>query len=114
MSKSIVRFLAILGALWLAGMVIMLVAVIGTKGKVPSKTILEANFEQSFIEDAPATPAAQLTMTDRATLRDVVDAIDRGAGDDRVVGMIAQDRRCSDGDGADAGNPRRRPKIPRT
>ncbi len=90
MSKSIVRFLAILGALWLAGMVIMLVAVIGKNGRVPSKTILEANFEQSFIEDAPATPAAQLTMTDRATLRDVVDAIDRGAGDDRVVGMIAR------------------------
>jgi protease-4 len=90
MSKSVVRFLAILGALSLAGMVIMLVAVIGKNGRVPSKTILEANFEQSFIEDAPATPTAQLTMTDRATLRDVVDAIDRGATDDRVVGMIAR------------------------
>jgi hypothetical protein len=29
-------------------------------------------------------------MSDRQTLRDVVDAIDRGAGDDRVVGMIAK------------------------
>jgi protease-4 len=90
MSKSILRFLAILGALWLAGMVIILVAVIGKNGRVPSKTILEANFEQSFIEDAPATPTAQLTMTDRETLRDVVDAIDRGATDDRVVGLIAR------------------------
>ena len=41
MAKAIVRFLAILGALWLIGMVIVLVAVIGVKGKVPSKTILE-------------------------------------------------------------------------
>jgi protease-4 len=90
MSKAIVRFLAVLGALSLAGMVIMLVAVIGKNGRVPSKTILEANFEQSFIEDAPATPTAQLTMGDRSTLRDVVDAIDRGATDDRVVGMIAR------------------------
>ncbi|HLX85979.1 MAG TPA: signal peptide peptidase SppA [Terriglobales bacterium] len=90
MSKAIVRFLAILGALSLAGMVIMLVAVIGKNGRVPSRTILEANFEQSFIEDAPATPTAQLTMTDRVTLRDVIDAIDRGATDDRVVGMIAR------------------------
>ena len=90
MSKVIVRFLAILGALWLVGMFIMLVAVIGTKGKVASKTILEANLERSFLEDIPDTPAARLMTTDRQTLRDVVDAIDRGANDDRVVGMIAR------------------------
>jgi len=48
MSKVIVRFLAILGALWLVAMVIMIVAVIGTKGKVPDKTILEANFENAL------------------------------------------------------------------
>lgn len=90
MSRLVVRFLAILGALWLIGMAIVLVAVIGAKGKVPSKTILEANFEQSFLEDAPATPAAQLILSEKQTLRDVVDAIDRGASDDRVVGMIAK------------------------
>ena len=90
MSKFIVRFLAILGALWLVGMVIVLVVVISKKGRVPSKTILEANLEQKFIEDAPESPTAQLLLTDRQTLRDVIDAIDRGAGDDRVVGMIAK------------------------
>ena len=90
MSKAIVRFLAILGALWLIGMVIVLVAVIGTKGKVPSKTILEANFEQTFMEDVPQSPSAQLLLNEKQTLRDVVDAIDRGASDDRVVGMIAK------------------------
>src|SRR5258706_14420928 len=56
MSKVIVRFLAILGALWLVAMVIMIVAVIGTKGKVPEKTILEANFEQVLPEDVPDSP----------------------------------------------------------
>ncbi len=90
MSKAIVRFLAILGALWLIGMVIVLVAVIGTKGKVPSKTILEANFEETFMETVPDTPPAQLLLSEKQTLRDVVDAIDRGASDDRVVGMIAR------------------------
>jgi protease-4 len=90
MSKAIVRFLALLGALWLIGLVIVMVAVIGAKGRVPSKTILEANFEQSFPEDVPKTPSAQLLLTEKQTLRDVVDAIDRGAGDDRVVGMIAK------------------------
>jgi protease IV len=90
MFRLIVRFLAILGALGLIGLAIVVVAVIGWKGKVPSKTILEANFEQSFLEDAPNTPSAQLMMTHKPTLRDVVDAIDRGASDDRVVGMIAK------------------------
>jgi protease-4 len=88
--KSIVRFLAVLGALWLVGMAIVLVVVIGRKERVPSRTILEASFEQSFPEDAPDTPTARLMLAHKQTLRDVVDALDRGAGDDRVVGMIAK------------------------
>lgn len=90
MSKVIVRFFATLGALWLVAMVIMIVAVIGTKGKVPEKTILEANFESALPEDIPDSPTAKLMNGERPTVRDVVDAIDRGAGDDRVVGMVAK------------------------
>ena len=90
MSKVIVRFLAILGALWLVAMVIMIVAVIGSKGTVPDKTILEADFEQALPEDIPDNPTAKFLMTERPTMRDVVDAIDRGAEDDRVAGMVAR------------------------
>lgn len=90
MSKMIVRFLAILGALWLIGMIITLVFVIGAKGKVPSKTILEVDLEQSFPESIPDTPSARFTLSERMTLRDVVDAIDRGVDDDRVLGMVAR------------------------
>ena len=90
MSKAIVRFLAILGALWLITMVIMIFFVIGSKGKVPDKTILEANFEQALPEDVPDTPTAKFMNAQRTTVRDVVDAIDRGASDDRVVGMVAK------------------------
>jgi protease-4 len=90
MLKLIVRFLAILGVLGLIGLAIVLVAVIGVKGRVPSKTILDADFEHSLLENAPDTPTAQLMMSRKETLRDIVDAIDRGAADDRVVGMIAK------------------------
>lgn len=90
MSKVIVRFLAILGALWLIAMLIIIVAVIGSKGKVSDKTILEANFEQAIPEYVPDTPAAKFLMKEETTVRDVVDAIDRGAEDDRVVGMVAK------------------------
>jgi protease IV len=90
MFKSIVRFLAILGAFVLVGIVVAVVVAVGAKGKVPSKTILEANFEQALLENVPETPAARLMLNEKQTLRDVVDAIDRGATDDRVVGMIAK------------------------
>src|SRR6202167_360425 len=90
MSKAIVRFLAIVGALFLIGLVIVTVTVIGKKGRVPSRTILEANFDQTLLEDKPATPTAQLMLNDKQTLRDVVDAIDRGATDDRVVALLAK------------------------
>ena len=90
MLKVIVRFLAILGALWLVAMVIMIVAVIGSKGTVPEKTILEADFEQALPEDIPDNPTAKFLMNERPTVRDVVDALDRGAEDDRVVGMVAR------------------------
>jgi len=90
MSKLILRFLAILGALALIGTVIAMVVAIGARGRVPSKTILEADFEQTFLEDVPETPSARLLLSDKQTVRDVVDAIDRGSTDDRVVGMIAK------------------------
>src|SRR3984893_14149524 len=90
MFKSIVRFLAILGALVLLGTIFAVVAIIGSKGKGPSKTILEANFEQNLLEDLPRTPTARLMVNEKQTLRDVIDAVERGAVDDRVVGMIAK------------------------
>ena len=90
MFKSIVRILAIIGAIVLIGTFVAIFAVISSKGNVPSKTILEANFEHALMEDVPDTPTARLMLADKQTLRDVVDAIDRGATDDRVVGMIAK------------------------
>ena len=90
MSKFIVRFLAILGALWLVGIAITVAYVINSRDRVPAKTILEANFEQPLLEDKPDTPAARFMMNDRQTLRDVIDAIDRGADDNRVAGMVAR------------------------
>src|SRR4051812_31247492 len=90
MTKAIVRFLAIIGALWLVAMVIVIVVAIGSKGTVPEKTILEANFEHALPENVPDSATAKFLMTEHSTLRDVIDAIDRAAEDDRVVGMVAK------------------------
>src|SRR5207249_7032298 len=90
MKKAIVRILATLGALWLFTLVIMVIAISQRKGSVPSKTILEANFERQMVEDIPDEPAAKALLNDRAVLRDVVDALDRGASDNRVLGFVAR------------------------
>ncbi len=90
MKRIIVRILAILGAIYLLTIVLTVVLISGRKGKVPTSTILEANFEQPLVEDIPETPAAKFSLTDRLTVRDVVDAIDRASVDDRVKGMVAR------------------------
>jgi len=90
MKKAVVRSLAIFGALCLIYIVVIAIVLLGHKGSVPGKTILEANLEQELVEDIPDTPTAQAMLSDRVTVRDVVDALDRGANDDRVVGLVAR------------------------
>jgi protease-4 len=90
MKRIIVRILAVLGAIYLLTIVLTIMLISGRKGKVPTSTILEANFEQPLVEDIPETPAAKFSLTDRLTVRDVVDAIDRASVDDRVKGMVAR------------------------
>jgi protease-4 len=90
MKKAIVRSLAVLGLIYLLTIVGALLLLANRKGKVPSKTILEANFEQPMVEDVPENTTSKLALTDRVILRDVIDAIDRAADDDRVKGMVAR------------------------
>ena len=90
MKKIIIRILAVLGFIYLVTIIVTIMMLSGRKGKVPASTILEVNFEQPLVEDIPETPTAKFTLQDRLTVRDVVDAIDRGAVDDRVKGMVAR------------------------
>src|SRR6201997_5909686 len=89
MKKFIVRLLAVLGAIYLITILFTIMILAGRKGKVPSSTILEANFEKAMVEDIPESPTAKFTLQDRPVVRDVVDALDRAGNDDRVKGMIA-------------------------
>ena len=84
---ALVGFCAMLALFVLAG--IALFSAMGTT-RVPARAILEVDFEQPLIESVPDDPLAQLMLEDTLTLRDVVDAIDRGAGDKRVKGLYAR------------------------
>jgi len=90
MIRSITRFFAYVGALFVFCLVVALVLFAMQKGRVASRTILEADFEKQLVEDIPDNPTAQAMLSDRTTVRDVVDALDRGASDPRVQGLVAR------------------------
>ena len=93
MNKKLLAFLAILGAAgFLAFCTIVAMVFIGpfAKGTLPGKILLEANFERQIEEYMPDQPIAKVFGGDEPTTRDVVDALDRAAGDERVTGLVAR------------------------
>jgi protease IV len=93
MSKILVRILAVLGGLMLLGLIVgagIWGIVSMGKGSVPAKTILEVNLERGLIEDIPDDPVAQVMQKDTPVLRDTVEALEKAATDDKVVGLVAK------------------------
>jgi protease-4 len=93
MKKVIVGILAAIGVLSIlavfAGVVLMLISVSSTP-PIPSRVILELDLENGIIETIPDDPMAQIMLGGALQLRDVVEALERGAGDRRVVGVLAK------------------------
>jgi len=93
MKRIIVGLLAALGALTLAMIVLVFAAAAAarlTRAGVPQRTILEANLETALMEYVPEDPVAKALFGERPSLRDVVDALERAGGDQRVVGVLAR------------------------
>jgi len=92
-NKRLVGFLAIIAALGFLGLcaVVMLsyFGGFGT-GSVPGKILLEADFERTIEEYVAEEPLSKAFGGEELTTRDVVDALDRAAKDDRVVGLVAR------------------------
>src|SRR6266850_2371785 len=93
MNKRLLAFLAILGALgFLALCTVVAISFFGTysKGRLSGKILLEADFEKPVEEYMSDQPITRAFGGDEPTTRDVIDALDRAAGDDRVVGFVAR------------------------
>ncbi len=93
MRKLIIGSLAVIGGLSI--LFVLLVFVIGVSmrssvGSVPSKTILEANFETGLIEDVPDEAVAKTLLSGTPVVRDIVDTLERASRDDRVAGLVAR------------------------
>jgi protease-4 len=91
--KVIVGILAVIGVLAILGMcgvvVLMLLSLTGGPS-VPSKVVLELDFESGLIEAIPDDPTAQIMLANTLQLRDVVEALEVAADDRRVVGVVAR------------------------
>ncbi|HZN54241.1 MAG TPA: signal peptide peptidase SppA [Candidatus Polarisedimenticolaceae bacterium] len=93
MNKQLIGFLAILAALAvLALCAVFVFSLFGTygKGQLPSRVLLEADFEQPIEEYMPEQPVTKVFGGEAPTTRDIVDALDRAAKDDRVTGLVAR------------------------
>jgi protease-4 len=93
MSKKLVVLLVIVATLGvLALCTSVAIGFLGGPGKhtLPSKILLEADFERSFEEYMPDQPLTRAFGGEAPTTRDVVDALDRAAKDDRVQGLVAR------------------------
>jgi protease IV len=90
--SRLVNVLAVMGALTLLSSVLIVVLIVAaTRGPgVPGQTILELNLEQGLVEHIPDDPLAGILARRQVTVRSIVEALHRGAEDDRVVGLVAR------------------------
>jgi protease-4 len=90
LKKFIVRTLAALGALVFLGMFLGVGGLLIGRKTIPSKVILEANFERHLVEYVPDDPVARIVSGKAPTVLGVVEALERASNDKRVVGLIAR------------------------
>src|ERR1035438_3370099 len=88
--RLIVGLLAVVGALALMTGIVVAVCALGAKRPVPSKVILEVDFEKSLVEYVPSDPVAKIVEGRAPTVLGVIKALERATADDRVVGLIAR------------------------
>ncbi|HEY0136906.1 MAG TPA: S49 family peptidase, partial [Nannocystis sp.] len=86
------RSLTVIGGITTALFVLLLIFVAFTcavgGGKVPTKTIIEIDFERSFVEYGSTDPVSRIFGGGDANVAELVAALERAGEDDRVVGLV--------------------------
>ena len=60
------------------------------QSRIPERTILEADFTGGLVEYVPEEPLAKAVFQQRRSVREAVEALERGAEDERVVALVAR------------------------
>ena len=95
MKRILIRVLAAIGAVTvcfiLLGILSMSLMMRRFSGDgIPAKTILELNLERGLVEYVPEDPMTGIFSRRVPTVRDVVEALEGAAGDERVVAVLAR------------------------
>jgi protease-4 len=61
-----------------------------TRSWVPRRTLLEVDFGRGIVEQVPTSPLARAQAAHAYPLIDLLDALERAADDNRVVGLVAR------------------------
>jgi protease-4 len=89
-NRFFVRVLATIGAVVLLAAVVGAIGTLIVKKHVPSRVILEADFEQRRVEYTPDDPLARIVSGREPTMLELIEALQRASTDDRVAGLIAR------------------------
>lgn len=73
-----------------ASIVVILLAARFLSRRVSPGTVLEIDLEGGVLETAATDPASRAMHRNAVTVRDFVDALQRGGGDDRIAGLIVR------------------------
>lgn len=95
MSWMIVRKILVGGLAVLGGVALSAALVYGAfhwigKKRVPSRVVLEADFERGLVEYVPDDPVARYLLAKPQVVLDVVGALKRGSEDPRVAALVAR------------------------
>jgi protease IV len=86
------RALAVIGGIAVVSVLLLLfLMLVATRREgVPRQAILELNLEEGLVEHVPDDPLAGVLARRQTSVRDIVEALHRGAEDARVVGLVAR------------------------
>jgi protease IV len=95
MSWTIVRKVLVGGLAALGGLALAATLAYGAfhwlgKKRVPSRVVLEADFERGMVEYVPDDPVARFLLAKPLVVLDVVEALKRGSEDGRVAALVAR------------------------
>ena len=90
MKKFLARTLMLIGA-WVVVMAIVgAITTLMSQESLPERIVLEIDFEREFAEYVPDDPLASILMEQTASARDIVDALQQAATDERVLALVAR------------------------
>jgi len=90
MKRILARFFTTIGAIVVVYATIIGVSLFMSRRTVPEHTLLELDLRETIVEYLPDDPLARLLNRRALRVREVLQALEQAAGDERVVGLVAR------------------------